>query len=415
MLLNVLAASAATAPVVLGAIEVESDGPTSSGLVRLFLDLRPGDRFSSREALEAAVERERQDLVNRRAFASVTARLVEVEGRVEVRFQLRERVALLPLPYVLFDSNVGTELGLDVRYRNAFGTLTDWVTNPYLRINGDGEADQWRMGLAVQSLKIGRWTYGFQLQQRRELSQGDNPDGTPRFDFRFESTTIGLSVARQLHTQFWSVRVGPAVTLRYGFEDRLGTGLFPRDTVTAGLGLAGGYRRVDWRGHAREGVEVLGRGRFDGVVRDDVWLASQTLGLELRLYRVWGERFSYYAWLGLDGIVQGANPTQGRRLRGIRDRTMVGNFLAHTNHSVGVELLGIDGLVHLELHPFVDLGFVVPDARIDFVPELRVGAGTDVVLVLEFIGGFILRTTVGFDLGRLSGEPEVLVGVGHFY
>jgi hypothetical protein len=413
-------AVAAENEVVIRELHLEIEGWAAEGPLRLFLDVAPGDRFDSLEALAEALDRERQDLLNRRSFSRVEYR-VEVASSgapvqpVAVVFELEERLALLPLPYVSFDSNTGTELGADIQYRNAFGTMTDWRSNPYVRLHSDGALGEWAVGLEVSNFKVGRFVLRLEITQEHDEERGEDDVGAPLFDYAYDRTRLALGVAVQLWGQtFYSL--SPHFVLRFGYTDALGSGGFVEDPLEVGVRQRLSHADLNWRGNQRFGHEValthsvgLAQRTGEGEV------VVQTLGASAQANVILGSRVEYYARLHGVQLFNGGNPSRGESLRGIPDSSVTGNTAVFLNQTVGLQIVRWLEVLDVHLHPFVDLGLA--HNSVTRAPlELRLGVGADLLLFLDFIGGFVVRTTVGFDAGRGRwDEPELILAVGHLY
>ncbi|MDP3179628.1 MAG: hypothetical protein Q8M76_17100, partial [Spirochaetaceae bacterium] len=151
---------------VIDSIEFRITGATTERALRTFLSidppLREGERFASPEALSAFLERKRRDLVNERVFKTVAVsdearETADGETRHAVSIEVVDAFSLFPLPYPSYDSNSGLLLGVETRYDNAFGTMTNWYLDAYLVLRPRGGVDgvgKWRIHPRIGNLVV---------------------------------------------------------------------------------------------------------------------------------------------------------------------------------------------------------------------------------------------------------------------
>jgi outer membrane protein assembly factor BamA len=117
--------------VVVSRVRIEIvDGNTREEALRRWLNVREDHRYDDLESLNSAVQRDVQELVNRRIFLSVEGRVEpssqDETNQMDVIYTIVDANTFVPVPLPLYDSNTGGVQLLYVQiWDNMLGTMTD--------------------------------------------------------------------------------------------------------------------------------------------------------------------------------------------------------------------------------------------------------------------------------------------------
>lgn len=399
-------------------------GITTEKALRTFLSIRPplreGLEFATAEELTAFLEGKRQDLVNDRVFKSVkySDEAEEASGgavRHAITFEVVDAFSLFPLPNVTYDSNYGWEPDIETHYDNAFGSMTNLYLDAYFAIRDkDGEADvnKWRIHPKVSNLVIAGLP--FTLDMLFDYLKAENyTDDVLVSNYDYYKANADLSTVFNFKNNMY-YKPGLVAFSYFDYHDYLGNGNFNRDYFGSSLTNTFGAGRVDWSGNFRKGGDANAYVTVSALDRNESFSVTGEIGTTERWYLPW-KFLDYYGRFHAMVDINNEPTGLGSWLRGIKDSTMSGAAGAFLNQSLAIDLLPVKGLFDLQLHPFLDAGIVAPASR-DFnaSSDLRFGAGADIALFLDAISNFLIRCTVGMDLGYAApwDHLEIILNTG---
>jgi hypothetical protein len=398
-------ASAQEATHVLAKLRFEIAGMTGAEALRKAVRLSEGLEFPSAEALGAYLSQKRQEMLNLRVFKSVelSERIIGMEGdRVlhEALFAVADSFTFIPIPYAVYDSNSGLEAGAELTYDNAFGTLTNWYLNPYVRMHdrdGNYGVWAWKVNPRVSNLWIGKAALTFDLDQERVETQMKE-EGAISADYSYYLSAIGLSAELDLGGD-WTYTVAPRFEARYGFVDYLGNGNFSRDRFTYRLTQDLEVGKVDWIGNFRKGANAKLEHVVNLLDRDGELALVNELSLASSWYLLLLPGMNYYGRARAVYDFNAEARNLGGDLRGINDNDIAGIGGAFASQTIGIDVLRWKGVLDLQLHPFLDAGIAAPhDRAFDAKTDFKVGTGADVALFIDAVSNLVLRATFGVDL-----------------
>jgi hypothetical protein len=412
---------------VIESVDFKITGATSEGALRNFLSISPGLRegleFPSREALSSFLEQKRKDLVNDRVFKSV--KLEDVAGETAggktlhaVTIEVVDAFSIFPLPYPSYDSNSGLLLGVETHYDNALGTMTNWYLDSYLVIrerDGKSGVGKWRIHPKISNLVLAGLPLTLDCLFDHKENQNISDD-TLLADWACYRASADLSTKFNFQND-WYYKPELVAYSNFGFVDYLGNGDFNRDVLGLSATNTVGFGRVDWIGNFRKGFDANAYGTVSGLDRNDQFGVTGELGASASWYLPW-KIVDYYGRFHAQYSLNDAPTGLGSWLRGVKDSTMSGVAAAFLNQSLAIDVLPLKGILDLQLHPFVDAGVALPaSGAFDFSSDLRIGAGADVALFIDAISNFLIRCTVGMDLGYAKpwDHMEIILNTGLSY
>jgi len=411
----------------IGSVEFKISGAMSESALRNFLSINPplreGEEFTSPEALSAFLDRKRQDLINDRVFKSVelSDEIGEtVDGRTghAVTIEVVDAFSLFPLPYPSYDSNSGFLLGVETHYDNAFGTMTNWYLDSYLVLrtrDGATGVGKWRIHPKISNLVVAGLPLTLDLLFDRQENQNIVED-TLVADWACYKASADLGTTFHF-AEDWYYKPGLIAYSSFGFQDFLGYSSFNRDLFGLSATNTVGFGRVDWDGNFRKGFDANGYATVSGLDRNEVFGLTGELGASVSWYLPW-KSLDYYGRVHAQYSINDEPTGLGSWLRGIKNSTMSGVSGAFVNQSLAIDLIPWKGVLDLQIHPFADAGIVFPTSR-SFNPgsDLRFGAGADIVLFIDAISNFLIRCTVGMDMGSSAplDHVEVILNTGLSY
>jgi hypothetical protein len=280
--------------VVVSRVRIEIvDGNTREEALRRWLNVREDHRYDDLESLNSAVQRDVQELVNRRIFLSVEGRVEpssqDETNQMDVIYTIVDANTFVPVPLPLYDSNTGGVQLLYVQiWDNMLGTMTDWFSLTTLTVRGNGEGGletgPWIFAPRVSNIKLGNLVYGVRFEQERIESQTyDGP--TLLSDYRFDrsaffvNTEFRLGPRRRLY-----YTIEPGVEFRYGYNDFAGIGGFERTEFDGRIQQSFFYDSVDVFFNSRIGYRAGVINTLRVFQRDDTWMPAADLTAEFSPY-----------------------------------------------------------------------------------------------------------------------------------
>lgn len=399
-----------TEPQVVARIDCRTDGRTSRAAILAFTGLREGQVFPSASALQARLDEARRALEAEDVFKATE--ILDVPsgpsgGMVEhdLTIVLEGGPIAVPLADLSFDSNYGYTLGAQAFFYDALGTMSTGYLdgNFVLSVDDPGEVVGWDFHGCVTDIMLWGASWAANLEIKR--SDADLVyRGTQVADWRYCLGTATLAAHLRLGHS-WYCEIEPGYSAQFGTIDLLGNGACPGDYTGPDFREALGLDRVAWTGDFRSGYAL----RLEHFLQAELEPGGPELSNEVSAtalyYRPWSI-FDYYVRLRAQADF-GRCPTDlGKYLRGIPDDSMPGRAGVFLDQTLGIDLGLPRRICDLQLHPFLDLGGVLPpsgpwDSRSDF----RAGAGLEVIGFTDLVPGLVVRFTLGFDLG----SPDPLV------
>ena len=237
-----------------------SGGNTREPAVLRWLELEENDVFENEEALRRAAERDVQELVNRRIFKSVEYQIEPGadESARKLIIRIQDAPTFVPIPMVLYDSNLG---GVQILYvqiwDNMFGTLTDWFSAGIMTVrkgdDGKTEIGPFFFAPQVSNIRIGDQVFGIRVEQQRAESQRYSGP-TLVSDYRYDRSALFFNTEFRFgpDRRFYYT-LEPGAEFRYSYVDYLGTGGFSRFPWGVQLQQSLFYDSVDAIGNSRRG------------------------------------------------------------------------------------------------------------------------------------------------------------------
>ncbi|MCG8453534.1 MAG: hypothetical protein MI717_10185 [Spirochaetales bacterium] len=395
-------------------IEVESvrfmveGGNTRPQALARWTDVKEGQRYASLEELQQAVDKDVQDLVNRRIFLDVRADVVpgEQPGDYQVTYHIEDGFTFIPVPLPLYDSNTG---GVQILYvqiwDNALGTMADWfsLVNITVRKNSAGKvvAGPWLFAPRINNIRTGDFIFGVGFDQERVITKRYK-DNTLSADYQYDRSAFLFSTEFQFpRNDDWSYTVEPGAEFRYSYKDYLGSGGFERIRFDGGIRHKLAFDNVDTLNNARTGIKAELSNTLRVIEADGQWRPAADIGASMAVYFSFGPQgwFTYYGRVKALTVFNDTYDNLGENLRGITDATMDGKYGLFFNNTLGIRVWKWKGVWDLQIHPFFDVGFVLDEQGWTggWTP-LRRSTGADVLLFIEKVPNLSFRFTWGVDL-----------------
>ena len=393
------------------------EGDTKPGALRSFLNIKEGQVFAGIEDLEEALEAQKQELMERGYYTSVEYLLEgnQSDGYI-VTFVVKEAVSFIPLPVTIYNPHPRRDDGYEGFYDNAFGSMTDWDLSLYAKLSGDG-LGEWEIRQKVRKVKIGTKILSFDFSQSHEQIRFQE-FGTVLGDYTVDETRASVSTSIEFENQVF-YDISPGVVLRYNYHNYGGREEYAKIPLEFILNQVLGKDQYEWIGNARKGYRAklsagLGLGQTFDNLEWNYLTAISACGSYY--YRPW-KYISFYSNISAEYSFNTSRPQRGLHLRGISNNKMYGNKGLYLKNTMALDLLRWPDAVNFQLHPFFDMGSA--SSAGNSFHFLKMGAGLDIVLFLEFISNFAFRGSVGFDLGEyLDSETidlEITIQTGLAY
>ena len=401
----------------IGSLDFIIEGSTSESALRGFTGLREGLDFPSAEALAAFLDEKRRDLVNDRVFTTVEVSDEagpSVAGRIEHRITVHvvDSPTFVPLPNISYDSNLGLLLGAQLRYDNAFGTMSNWFFNGFAVVrekDGAYGPGPWELIPRVESVMLFGLSWTIEVELRREERRlMDLGSEVSAWDDHFASAAIGAKLPLGGP---WYYETSPGFAGQFGSAGRRGGGPVENDYQGVNYRHALGLGRVDWIGNLRSGYDL----RLEHLLQTDASPGGFGLANEVSVTGLWYRAWRFLNYYGRARVQADAGRVPvdlGTWMRGIHDDGLTGAAALFLDQTVGIDLGSPKDVVDVQLHPFLDLGTVLPPARAwDPRKDIKAGAGADFLFFPAAWRNLCIRCTFGLDLGvdRPFARPEIVL------
>ena len=317
----------------------------------------------------------------------------------------------VPLPDISYDSNLGLELGVQVHYDNAFGSMSNWFLDSYVVPGGKPGAydiDGWDIHPRIAAVMVGgvAWTLDLELR-REELQSWDG--GTELASWNDDYVTVSANAKLPLVGLLY-YEAQPGFASRFNTSDLMANGANPKDFLGPNYRQALGIGEVDWVGNFRSGYDL----RLEDLLQTALGPGDIGLSDEVSATALWYLPFSFLDYYGRARVQanSGELPTDlGKNLRGIADDTMTGVASAFLQQTLGIDLGLPERILDVQLHPFFDVGTALPAARAwNAAQDIRAGTGLDLVFFADALPDIFIRATYGIELGAAQpfAVPEIV-------
>jgi hypothetical protein len=389
--------------------------------------LREGLAFSSASEFAAFLDEKRQELIDERVFKTVdisdeAAPPADgaVDGRAEhiVTVHVVDSPTFFPLPDISYDSNLGLLLGVQLRYDNAFGSMTNWFFDGYVvarEREGSFGIGPWDLHPRVAHIMLGGLAWTLELELRREeLQLWDGGTAVAAWNDLFGAASID---AKLRLGGLWYYEIQPGFAGQFDMVDLMGNGANPNDYVGPDYRQAIGLGRVDWVGNFRSGYDI----RLEHFLQTSLSPGGIGLANEVSAAALWYYPSSFLNYYGRARVQAdfGRTPIDlGKYLRGVPDNSMSGPASVFLNQTLGIDLGLPKRILDIQVHPFLDLGSALPSTRAwNPKTDIRAGAGADFLFFSDAFPDIFIRFTYGLELGAKEpfAEPEIILDTTMFY
>ena len=418
---------------IISSIDVVQNDPvrTRPGSLLNWIDLSEGQVFESAAEMNAAVEREIQDLKNTRYFAEADITVSEGDAGadgsipVDMTVTISDAWTLLPIPYPLPDSQIGKNgwaFGLEINYNNFLGTMTDFYMDTNVKVAfGEPEGDRlrsWKIEPELRNVKTGNLEFDYKFKQLWEIDQTLDTDGvTVLQKYSYYLTQFSVSTKIEFGKD-WAYAFEPGLRFNYGYDwDVFAAGVTGSNETAKDA--KGNYvnseepfqltfehsitqGRINWEQTFRRGYEVklannssfnLSRAANKATANEFLFITDVELtgAYYIPFLRV----LNYYTDIKGLFVFNEVRTGLGDNLRGVKNDTMFGNVGFFWRNTLVIQPHRPNTKFNFQFHPFLDAGMAFNASNPEpFGDMLRIGFGTELVIML---GGIDLRARIGYD------------------
>jgi len=423
-ILSVSPAYSQSDPVVIDEIVYVIDGNTQTKALAALSYLEAGMEFSSMDTLIIALEREKQDLINKRVFEYVEYGFSEAgENRYSITLKVADAWTIIPIPYPDYDSNTGLRLGMKTYWNNFLGTMTDAYLGMSMDMKiTDGKIDigEWNINPKISGIRIGNHRYlSFSMTQAYVEEQFfDSIEPANDYDYSYLKTSFEAGTLFDFENN-WAYGVKAGVDGRYNYSGSLGTGDQKEQPFAITLSHYGRNGQVDWLENRRKGYSTtLSNSYRIGTGKDNFFISD--VKLSGSVYLPFWKRFYYYP--KISGFYQWGQSRSnlGASLRGVQDNLLSGVTGVVFNNTLAFQFWRFEGVWDAQIHPFLDIGIVYNGESFHSDRDFNIGAGSDLVLYIDKLPSLVARATIGLDLRRFEMDNvmdyvEIIISSSLFY
>ncbi len=444
------------------------DGKTRESVLSHYLNIKPGQRFNSKEEFNTFLDDKLQMIKNQRTLAGgyINPEYTvdpQDSGKILVDLDIfvKDTWNYLLLPYANYDSNDGLLVSLRGRNYNFLGSMNKLTWNMDYLLNTSGESEYSVNGGFVLPFYLWDYNWKFSLDEDITVSPDEplsiytkagisldipldsltwkasvdqsyylNEDGEEDADGYYMRTSarFGSSIPTGLELPWMGeISYNPGIITSYAYK--------PFDTLSEErkgyeLGVEHGFSagRVNWIGNFRDGTCFSADQNLRYNFTRKLWLSNMDFELQLHKSFGWGEFSSrlkgFYLYHDTEEEI-------GDPIRGILNDRLNGNaaFFLNLDFPVKMWIWFLDRWFEGHISPFFDYALVKPDGGSFSFNDGWYGAGIEGFAFLKAARSIYLRISLGVDLeavlnGALPGDPsprdgesiyELFIGLGHHY
>jgi len=444
------------------------DGNTRENILSHYLDISPGDSFTSKNDLQLYLDDKLQMINNKRSLATGEIKTTYIKdpqnsGRtfVDLEVKIKDTWNYILLPYVKYDSNEGTTVSLKGRDYNFLGSMETLKLNlDYLLTNSIESEFSINGGFDLPFYLWGfNWGFGFDEDltffQSKPLEAYTKTSIS--MDIPLNNLTWQASVNQEYHLNEdgetdadgyymrTSARLGSSIPTGL-FLPLLGEITYSPGIITSYAYKPFGSLSTDRKGYELGGKYALSAGRINwiGNFRDGSILSVDqdlrynfTRGLWLSNFDVEFQFHKAFGWGGFSSRIKGFylyNSTDediGEPIRGILNSRLDGNAAVFVNLDFPVKMWiwFLDHWFDGHISPFFDYALVKPNSGRFNLNKGWYSAGLEGFAFLKAARSIYLRISFGVDMqaifeGALPGDPaprdgasiySIFIGLGHHY
>ncbi len=391
---------------------INVEGTTKTSALRAVIKIKENDKFSSGEKFLQDVERERQNLVNKRVFRYVNVRMELLDsGRNTLLwrliFDVEDRWTFYPLIYPKFDSNTGLKLGTKLFYDNAFGTMTDIFLGIGINFGINKTTEQlevgsWSINPKWENIRIGSLLLSLGFLQAYDYEKFESGSKDTEFHYSYYESEFSIGSSIGIYKSLLKYDFGISMGVKYLYNNFLTTKNYKEEPINLGWQHALSLGHIDWKGNFRHGQQLTLQHGISPVFNNQSgeYFVTNFLNLTGGIYRPFAGIFNFYGLASAFVSFNRKNYSVGTYLRGVSNYSMSGDWGFYFNTSIGIRFWRLKKVWDAQVHPFFDIGMASPYGGPDINRDLRYGAGLDFVLFLDKVPNLVARGMIGVDLSR---------------
>ena len=383
-----------------------TDGKTSRNALEKTLEWDYARVFSTSYELNEYLQSQKQVLVNMKVFRSVLTefRAVGKDGDltlIRITVNLDEAWTIIPIPYYKYDNNLGFVMGLALDYKNVAGSLTDFSMSSYYSGVKSEVVLDWN------SVRAGPLMLDFQYDQLWETVKTADSQGHVNLEYSFIQSSLQISMDVPLIYDI-SYISRPIVRWPYAYDfsinktDRSNSAYMYDGPVPAYNHMLI-WDNVDWIGSLRRGVSasVENQLEYDQVAGNFItWVDGVFKGFVYTPYVSYNTRVSAFFYYN-DFKRNAAD-----RLRGILDYKLSGTRGFFWNQDAPFNILSLPRIGDVQLSPFFDMGFVLPEGEHYRSGLMKYSTGGALILYPAILPSFSFLIDFGVNIKDLE-ETEL--------
>jgi hypothetical protein len=364
--------------------------------------------FSSVYQLDAYLQKQRQQLINKKVFKSVLTNyhVVNSEGSildVEVIVDLEDSWTMIPLPIYTYDNNLGLIMGLGMDYKNVGGTLSDLDFSSYYSDTKSEITGNWT------DFRIGSHLYDFRFNQLWETVKSTDSNGNIDLEYSYIQSEIRMSIEIPI-IPWLNYSARPILRWPYSYSFMTNTtGESNSSFSSSGLNPAYNHiiewDRVNWIGSLRQGINASIENELEYSTQNNqliLWLDGHFktyIYTPIISYNLRVSSFYYYN----DFKINAAD-----RLRGVLDYKLSGEYGFFLNQNFPFNVVSMEKIGDLQLSPFIDIGYVGELAQEFTKEDIQYTTGLSIIVFPALLPSISLNIDTGINLQDTS-ETEISI------
>jgi hypothetical protein len=398
--------------------ELIINGRTKLQTVRRIIDDPQGREFDSREELQRFVDGRKKILDNTRQFERVDIAILdepdalnssaEESGKpvpITIAVTLTDSAPFAPIPFAVYNSNLGFMAGLFVNMPNFFGrfqnmmVITQYTAYPNSRDELQWANPNFTLGVIWNGIRAGDFSLGFTgfFGRNNDLTEIGSKE-------MIKTRAVTLSTSASVVYDFSgtvsnrammgiSGAIEPEIleenNISYRAYNPIKTTLRFIDTLS--------YEKIDWQENYRAGINasVSAGARHFQPYNESPW-SQFTASAQLAAFDIWGKVnpsariFAEYA---------GTRPTleMAHGVRGIRDAEFAAESALFFNTGLQIKLFRLKAM-EIHINPLFDAALFFGNAESDKAVLPAMGIGLEVIMFHDRMKSMPIKLGIAYDL-----------------
>lgn len=391
-------------------------GSTKQKAIEYFLRIEEGDSFKSDIRLIEKLERQLNDLKNRKIYREVSYSISysEVDGIMfaDIKIRLVDALTFYIVPLWSYNSTRGHLVGGEMQWENAFGSIFDF------KIDGYWTEPEWQVRAEISEIPLWGMATSLLFLEKDETVLRTDDDGYVLVQYRIMKAVVDLGFDISFRNNIgWNINPGLYFPHTFRLEENNSSLTVdeikseePGTTITLDSQIY--WDKLEWETFFREGFKISLENNYTAQLSP--WLLISDIQLDFIGFWSPNEYFSLSGRLGGFYVMNGIRDASADRIRGVLDYKMYGDLGLFLNLNCTFRVLRVEKVFEIHLTPFIDIGYVDTLEFSEYGSQFAFTGGFSLSVFPIFLESYHITFDLGFDILN-PGEIEIMIYSNLFF